>query len=240
VEKSSVFARVAVLVVEDHPVYRYAIEQIVGNHPNLDLVGSCADGRTAVTLIRARAPDVALVDFDIPLLDGIGVSAAIGGQGSPTRVLLLSAYVDEELVHRALATGVGGYISKDLGAAAICNAILAMARGETVLSEHAQRQIAARIRRQASMPPPSLTDREMSILRLVATGRSTVEISRELHLSRSTVKTHLSHTYQKLGVSDRTAAVAVALRSGLLDGAGTGDVHLPLQGGPSGPAATPA
>jgi two-component system nitrate/nitrite response regulator NarL len=209
-------ARVRVLVADDHPLYRDGIVRAIKQRPDLELVGEAGDGRDALASIQEIEPDVAVVDFNLPSLSGIQVVTALTDLGSPVQVLMLTAYTDSELVYDAIAAGARGYLLKDVDRRTICDAITAVARGKTVFSPDLQDGIAEQIRAHRHDPRPRLSPREREILTLAAEGRSGPEIARILFLSPSTVKTHLGNIYDKLGVSDRAAAVAKALREGVL------------------------
>jgi two-component system, NarL family, nitrate/nitrite response regulator NarL len=180
-------------------------------------VGELADGRAALDGIRRLRPAVAVLDLRMPDLDGIRITAAVRRDGLPTRVLLLSAFLDPALVFEAISAGAAGYLSKDAERATILDAIAAIARGQTVLGPEAQTGLAGEVQARASTGRPALTDRELEVLRHVASGRQAPEIARELFLSPATVKGHLQNLYEKLGVSDRAAAVAEAMRRGLIE-----------------------
>jgi two-component system, NarL family, nitrate/nitrite response regulator NarL len=156
-------------------------------------------------------------DFKLPHLDGVAVAHAVARDGLATRVVLLSAFTDGELVYRALQSGVAGYLPKEARREEIVDAVLACARGESVLAPALAKGLASEIRIRAVGDTPALTDREREILRHVAGGKSLPEIAAELHLAVSTVKTHVQHVYEKLGVSERAAAVAAAIRAGLIE-----------------------
>ena len=209
-------ARVRVLVADDHPLYRDGIVRAIKQRPDLELVGEAGDGREALARIQELQPDVAVVDFNLPSLSGIQVVTALGDMECPVQVLMLTAYTDSELVYDAIAAGARGYLLKDVDRRTICDAITAVARGKTVFSPDLQDGIADQIRAHRHDPRPRLTPREREILNLAAEGRSAPEIARVLFLSTNTIKTHLSNIYEKLGVSDRAAAVAKALREGVL------------------------
>ena len=209
---------VRVLVADDHPLYREGVVRAIAARPELELVGAAAHGREALAQIRDLEPDVAVLDVRMPGLDGRAVLDAVVGDELPTRVILLSAYVDSETVYAAVAAGAKGYLSKDADAGQIADAIAAVARGETVLAAEVQSALASQIQRQSGPgEEPELSEREREILVLIAEGRSTPEIGARLHLSPATVKTHLQNLYNKLGVSERAAAVAEAMRRGLLE-----------------------
>jgi len=207
---------VSVLVADDHPLYRDGITRAIKARPDLELVGEAGDGRDALLLIQELAPQVAVVDINMPSLSGIQVVTALSDLESPTRVLVLTAYTDSDRVYDALAAGARGYLLKDVDRRTICDAIARVARGRTVFSPDIHDGIAEQIRAHRHDPRPRLTVREREILTLAAEGRSAPEIARLLFLSPATIKTHLSNIYDKLGVSDRAAAVAKALREGVL------------------------
>jgi two-component system nitrate/nitrite response regulator NarL len=211
-------ARIVVFVAEDHPVYRDGVVEAISARPDLELAGSCGDGRAALEQIRTLGPDVALLDLKMPELTGIEVITALERDGIDTRVVLLSAYTDGALVYEAVAAGAAGYLTKDSGRQAICDALIAVARGETVFSPQLQSSLADQVRlRRTADAGPKLTPREREILVLTAEGRSAREIGEQLFLSPTTVKTHLGNLYEKLGVSDRAAAVAEAMRRRMLE-----------------------
>lgn len=209
--------RVRVFVADDHPVYREGVARAIRARPDFELIGEAEDGRQALEAIRAQTPDVAVLDVQMPGLQGSEVLHAIKRDGVPTRVVLLSAHVDSETVYRAVASGAGAYLSKESSRERICDAVAAVARGEVVLSAEVQAGLASEIQIRERDERPALTPREHQILVLTADGHSAPDIGRQLHLSQSTVKTHLKSLYEKLGVSDRAAAVAESMRRGLLE-----------------------
>jgi two-component system nitrate/nitrite response regulator NarL len=206
-----------VFVADDHPLVREGLVRAVGDQPALEVVGSAGNGREALEGIRRIQPDIALIDVKMPELDGIAVVRAVCRDELPTRVLFLSAYVDSAVAYRALAEGAAGFLSKEASAQAVCDAIVAAHRGETVLSPEVQSGIADEIRLRSAPERSSLTTREREVLVLIADGLSAPDIGKRLHLSPATVKGHLHSLYDKLGVAERAAAVAEAMRRGLLE-----------------------
>jgi two-component system, NarL family, nitrate/nitrite response regulator NarL len=209
--------RITVLVADDHPVYREGVARAIKGRAEFELVAEAGDGREALDLVRELSPDVAVLDVQMPQLQGNDVLHAIQRDGLPTRVVLLSAHVDSETVYRAVASGAGAYLSKESSRERICDAVAAVARGEVVLSSEVQAGLASEIQIRERDERPALTPREHEVLVLTAGGHSAPDIGKQLHLSQSTVKTHLKSLYDKLGVSDRAAAVAEAMRRGLLE-----------------------
>lgn len=209
--------RARVLIAEEHPLYREGVVRAIKARPELELVGEAPDGRRALTLIKELAPDVAVLDVKMPELDGLQVANAVVRDGLGTRVLMLSAFVDRQIVFRAVAAGAAGYISKDADRLEITDAILAVHRGETVLAPEVQAGVVAEVRSRWRPELPTLSERERQVLEMIAEGLSAPEIGRRLYLSPATVKSHLQSLYDKLGVSERAAAVAESMRRGLLE-----------------------
>jgi two-component system nitrate/nitrite response regulator NarL len=209
--------RLTILIADDHPVYRQGLERAIGERPDLELVGSTADGRQALERINELEPDVAVVDVRMPGLDGLKIVSAVQRDGLRTKVMLLTGYEDSGAAYKALAEGAAGYVSKASDHTELCESIVAAGRGETVIAPQFAAGIATEIQLRETSERPALTDREAEVLRLLAEGRTAGRIGEELHLSEATVKTHLHNLYEKLGVSDRAAAVAPAMRWGLLE-----------------------
>ena len=209
--------RVRVYLADDHPIFLEGIVRAVRERPELELVGSATNGEEALVGLRRLKPDVAVLDWRMGRLSGKEILAAARRDGLATRILLLSAYLADDLVYGAIAAGAAGFLSKEMDRDGILDAVVAVSRGELVLSPEVQTGVAREIQRREMLGRPRLTPRELEILALAAQGRSTPQIAEHLHLSAATVKTHLQNAYDKLGVTDRTAAVAVAMRQGLLD-----------------------
>jgi two-component system nitrate/nitrite response regulator NarL len=206
-----------VVAADGHPLYRDAIGRAIRERPELDLVALARDGREALDLIVTLAPDVAVVDRTLDRLSGSQVLSAVGRDRLGTRVILIAADPPSGHVFAAIANGAAGYLTTETDARQLCEAISAAARGETVLAPALHTGLAGEIRMRRILDQPVLSDRESETLKLVAEGLSAPDIGRRLHLSTGTVKTHLEHLYEKLGVSERAAAVAQAMRRGLLE-----------------------
>jgi two-component system nitrate/nitrite response regulator NarL len=212
---SSGGAPVTVVVADDHPLYREGLVGAIQAREDLELLGEASDGDAALELIERQLPDVALLDVKMEV-DGTTVLRRLQSSDRPTRIVFLSAYLDSALIYSALETGASGFLSKRADRSAICDAVAAVARGEIVLSPEIQTSLGREIRAHRRPQGPALTPREREVLELAAEGLSASGIGARLFLSPSTVKTHLAHLYEKLGVSDRTAAVAEAFRQGLV------------------------
>ena len=204
-------------MADDHPLFRDGLVRHIKARPELELVGQAGDGLEALALIRRLQPEVAVIDVKLPNLDGIALAAAVVRDELTTRVIMLSAFLDSALVYKALAAGARAYLSKDADRQDVCDTIISVARGQVVVPSELQAGLADQIRVRNQFDRQQLTPREREVLALIASGASAPEIGRRLHLSTGTVKTHLLHLYEKLGVSDRAAAVAEGMRSGLIE-----------------------
>jgi len=208
---------VRVLAADGQPLFRDALARAIRARPELELVGEAGTGRDALEAIGVEQPDVAVIERTLAGLSGEQVLKAVSRDGLGTRVVLMAAHADPCEVYAALAEGAAGYLTKEASARELCDAITAVARGRTVLSPELQAGVAGEIRLRAVHDRPVMSDRERETLTLIAEGLSAPQIGRALHLSTATVKTHLQHIYEKLGVSERAAAVAEAMRRGLLE-----------------------
>jgi two-component system nitrate/nitrite response regulator NarL len=209
---------VRVLLADDHPVYRDGLARALRQRAELEIVAEAVNGSEALDAVRRLDPDVVVLDLQLPELDGMAVLDAIQREHRRTRGVVLSAYDDSGRVYRSIASGARAYLTKTAPASAIGDAVLAVARGESVFPPEIQAGLASEIRMRRDLADrPLLSARELDVLRLAADGLSAAEIGTQLHLSTATVKSHLQHVYEKLEVSDRAAAVAQAMRRGMLD-----------------------
>jgi DNA-binding NarL/FixJ family response regulator len=201
---------IRVLLVDDHPVVRSGLAGLLGGEPDIEVVGEASDGREGVDRAAELDPDVVLMDLRMPVMDGVDATARIvATQGS--RVLVLTTYDTDADILRAVEAGATGYLLKDAPRDELVEAVRAASRGETVLAP----PLAAKLMRQVRSND-QLTPRELEVLSLVSRGMSNGDIAKELFIGEATVKTHLLHAFDKLGVSDRTAAVTTAMRLGVL------------------------
>jgi two-component system nitrate/nitrite response regulator NarL len=205
---------IRVLVADAQPLFRDALARAIARERTLQLAHVTDRITDVEEAVQRHRPDVVVVDRD--LVDG-ELSELATTAGGAASLLLLAADVSPGDVYEALAHGVAGYVSKDATADAVCEAVAAVARGETRLDATAQTVVAGEIRLRARDERPLLSPREQQVLRLIADGHTAPRVAAALHISTATVKTHLIHLYEKLGVAERAAAVAEGMRLGLLE-----------------------
>ena len=209
--------KVRVVVGDDHPLFREGVVRALALSGSVNVVGEADDGTQALELIKKHRPDVALLDFRMPGMDGAQVAAAVRSNELPTRVLLLSAHDESAIVYQALQQGAAGFLLKDSTRTEIVKAVLDCASGRDVVAPSLAGGLAAQIRQRAEPTAPVLSAREREVLNGISRGQSIPAIAAELFVAPSTIKTHVQRLYEKLGVSDRAAAVAEAMRQGLLN-----------------------
>jgi DNA-binding NarL/FixJ family response regulator len=202
---------VRVLLVDDHPVVREGLRAVLEAEPDITVAAECGSGDEAVRAAAALRPDVVLMDLRLPGLDGVAATRRIVADGTAA-VLVLTTYDTDGDITRAVAAGATGYLLKDSTRQELAAAVRATARGETVLAARVAAKLAGRVRGTGL----ELTPRELEVLRCVAVGMSNPETGRHLYISEATVKSHVMRIFEKLSVSDRTAAVTVAIARGIL------------------------
>jgi two-component system NarL family response regulator len=199
-----------VLVVDDHALLRTGVANIINHDPGLQVIAEAGNGREAVEAFVRWRPDVTLMDLRMPEMEGVDAIRRIRAVDPQARVVVLTTYDADEDIARALEAGAKAYILKDIGAAALVACIRDVLAGKTYLAPAAAAKLAERVTQV------QLTPRELGTLRLMADGHSNKEIASALAISERTVKTHLGHLFEKLGVTSRTEAVRVATRRGLV------------------------
>jgi DNA-binding NarL/FixJ family response regulator len=208
-----VSASITLLLVDDHPVVRDGLRGMCDAAPDFDVVGEAGNGPEAVRLAQRLDPDVVLMDLRMSGGGGVEAITELTRRKARAHVLVLTTYDNDRDIMAALDAGATGYLLKDAPRDELFAAIRAAASGESVLSPAVATRVVSRMR---SSGVGELSSREREVLALVARGRSNREIARALFVSEATVKTHLGHTYDKLGVNDRAAAVAAGYERGLL------------------------
>jgi two-component system nitrate/nitrite response regulator NarL len=209
--------KVKVVVGDDHPMFREGVVRALVSSGEIEVVAEAEDGLEALELIRLHQPQVALLDYRMPGMDGAEVAAAVTRDELTTRVLLVSAHDESAIVYKALQEGAAGFLPKESTRSELVNAVLKCAKGKDVIAPEIAAGLASEIRRRNEPDAPALSPREREVLKLIATGSSIPAMAKEMFLAPSTVKTHVQRLYEKLGVSDRGAAVAEAMRRKLLD-----------------------
>ncbi|GIW28644.1 MAG: DNA-binding response regulator [Meiothermus sp.] len=204
---------IRILLVDDHPVVRAGLSGLLSSQPDFRVVGEASNGLEALSLLEQIGADVVLMDLRMPQMDGVTAIRQIRARFPRVQILVLTTYDTDSEIVRAVEAGATGYLLKDVPREELFRAVRLCARGEAVLSPPVAARLLGRMRGSAE---ETLSVRELEVLALVAKGFSNKEIARKLKISEATVKTHLLHAFDKLGVDDRTAAVTVALERGIL------------------------
>jgi DNA-binding NarL/FixJ family response regulator len=209
--------RLRILVVDDHPIVRSGITSVLATQPDFEVVGEAANGAEAVQAAARLAPDLVLMDLRMPVQDGVGATAEILAARRATRVVVLTTYASDGEVLRAIEAGAVGYLLKDVPHDELFRALRAVARGERYLAPVVTERLMARWQpTRGGAARATLTDRELDVVRCVARGDGNKEIAAALGIAEPTVKAHLVHIFEKLGVDNRTAAARAARERGLL------------------------
>jgi DNA-binding NarL/FixJ family response regulator len=206
-----------VLIADDHTMFRRGVRSLLSTVPGVEVVGDAADGETAVALVAELAPDLVLMDLQMPGGGGLAAIRAVTEQSPTANVLVVTMFEDDDSVFAAMRAGARGYVLKDMDADDFARAIVAVGHGEALFS----RGIATRMMqffnepRSSAQPFPDLTDSERNVLRAMATGANNAAIARELSLSPKTVRNYISNIFRKLQVADRAQAIIIARTAGL-------------------------
>ncbi len=220
-------ATIRVIIAEDHAVVREGTRDLIEREADIEVVGEATNGAEAVALADRLMPDVAILDISMPVMTGIEATERIKAAHPSTAILVLTAYDDDPYIFALLKAGAAGYLLKDVASSEVIRAIRCVHAGEPVLHPAIARKVMARFsaeRAEAGTPVEpavsqkklSLTDREMEVLRLAASGMTNAEIADCLYFSVRTVQVHMTHIFSKLNVGSRTEAVIASLRQGLI------------------------
>jgi DNA-binding NarL/FixJ family response regulator len=205
--------QIRVLLADDHPIIRAGIRLLLEKADDITVIGETDRGDDVVGLVGRLQPDVLLLDMEMPGKSGAAVAQELKQSGAEVRVLVLSAYDDDEYIASLLATGAAGYLTKEEALNTIVEAVRGVARGEDGwYSRRAVAQIAALARKEQSRPGVDLTEREEEVLKMLAEGWTNMRMANELTVSERTIRFHLSNIYDKLGVSSRAEAISWALK----------------------------
>ncbi len=215
IERRQETARIRLLLVDDHSIVREGLCSIMQSEPDFEVVGQADCGDTALQLVPRLEPDVVLLDLNMPGMPGIDVCRAIVELRPRTAVVILTAFLDSDMIYRCIQAGAKGYVVKDVEHGDLKRKIRAAARGEGVLDEKAASPVIERLRRGFTAPV-ALTEREVTILRHISEGLTNKEIGAQLYLSEATVKDQLRKIMDKFGVEHRISAVIAASKQGLI------------------------
>lgn len=210
--------QIKILIADDHPVVREGLFAMLSREPDFKVVGEAKDGAEAVDKARRLNPDVVLMDLRMPEVDGVEAMRQIRSTNPDIKFIILTTYSDDEYIFSGIEAGARAYLLKDAPREELFKAIRAVYKGESLIQPVVASRLIDRFTELSRKVPSGeqLTERETEILQLMARGAANKEISAQLSISESTVKTHISNIFQKLGVNDRTEAVTQALRRGII------------------------
>lgn len=209
---------IRVVVADDHAVVRSGLTGLIEGTDDLEVVGVAANGREAVEQVRRHRPDVALMDLQMPDVDGVEATRTIVAEALGAEVLVLTSFSDQARIHAAIDAGAVGYLLKDAEPEVLLDGIRAVARGESPIDPRAARHLLSGRSASGGEAAGELSPRETEVVRLVVEGLLNKQIAQRLGVSERTVKAHLTSAYQRIGVADRTQAALWAQRHGLVEG----------------------
>lgn len=209
---------IRILIADDHPVVREGLFAMLSRQSDFEVVGEARDGVEAVNKAKELSPEVVLMDLRMPELDGVEAMNQIKSAKPNTKFIILTTYSDDDYIFRGIEAGARGYLLKDAPREELFKAIRAVHRGESLIQPVVASKVLDRLTELSRRAPSGeeLSERELEVLRLIAKGAANKEIGVELSIAQSTVKTHISTIFQKLGVTDRTEAVTEALKKGII------------------------
>ncbi len=211
-------SKIRVLIADDHPVVREGLSAMLDRQDDMEVVGDAVDGADAVKKAGETQPDIVLMDLQMPVMDGVEAMKRIAEQQPSVRFIVLTTYDNDERIFKGIEAGARAYLLKDSPREELFKAIRAAHKGDSLIQPSVASKVLDRfaVLSRQSQGPELLSERELEVLRLVATGASNRSIAAELYISESTVKTHVQSIFQKLGVNDRTEAVTHALQKGII------------------------
>lgn len=201
---------IRVLIVDDHAIVRQGLATIINRDPEMTVIAQAEDGEAAIARFSEHQPDVTLMDLRMPQMGGVEAITAICAKFKPARIIVLTTYDGDEDIYRGLQAGAKGYLLKDAKPNELLNAIRIVYRGQQYIPPEVGAKLVQR------MSNPELSERELEVLRLMAQGMSNSDIATALTIGESTVKSHVNRILSKLGVSDRTQAVIIAVKRGIV------------------------
>ncbi|MHB8085543.1 MAG: response regulator [Dehalococcoidia bacterium] len=209
---------IKILIVDDHPVVREGIGSMLKREPDFKIVGEATNGLEAIEKVRELSPDVVLMDLRMPEMDGVEAITKIKEEKPEIKFIILTTYSDDEYIFKGIAAGARAYLLKDAPRDELFKAIRAVSRGESLIQPVVASRLLDKLAELSKKTPSSemLSERELEVLRLMASGVSNKDIAEQLSITQSTVKTHITSIFQKLNVTTRTEAVTTALRKGMI------------------------
>jgi DNA-binding NarL/FixJ family response regulator len=213
---------IRVVIVDDHPVVRDGVRMLLDSQPDIEVVATASNGLEAVEQVRAWKPEVVLMDLVMPEMDGVAAIRRIKAELPEVRILVLTTYDDDEKIFEGLKAGAEGYLLKDVPTGQLAEAVRTVSRGESLLEPVVAAKLLGQFRELAQRDTAAedinaLTERELEVLQLLAEGETNKGIAERLVITEKTVKTHVTHIYNKLGANNRAEAVAIAFARGLLE-----------------------
>jgi two-component system NarL family response regulator len=202
---------IRVLIADDHSIVRQGLATIINRDSEMTVIAQAEDGQQAINLFREDQPDIVLMDLRMPQIGGVEAITAICAEFKSARIIVLTTYDGDEDIYRGLQAGAKGYLLKDANPNELLNAIRTVHSGQQYIPPDVGAKLVQR------MNNPELSERELEVLRLVAQGKSNLEIGAALNIGESTVKSHINRILSKLGVNDRTQALIVAVKRGIVN-----------------------
>ncbi len=210
---------ITVLIVDDHPIVRQGLATVLDQQEDLSVVGQAVDGVEAVAQARALLPDIILRDLQMPQMDGVEAITKIIGERGDSRIIILTTYATDEYIFSGIEAGARGYLLKDSPPDEVVTAIRTVHQGESMIQPKVASRLLDRLGQLSHAHPPEtiLSQREIEVLQVMATGAANKEIANQLQIGQSTVKTHIVRIFNKLGVNGRTEAVSEGLKKGIIE-----------------------